>query len=502
MKQNMAERSEKMFPLLYEINTRCWLRELSEEAGSPVTLGDVTLKQFKQWRAYGFTHIWLMGAWSTGPLARAQALGHSSLRQSYSEALPDWAEEDVAGSPYAIADYQISKALGGDEGLEKFRARLHKHGMKLLLDFVPNHLGVDHSWLSSQPDLFVQSPASVPETFAQKTEVGTFWLAHGKDPYFAAWTDTVQIDYRREQTQMAMIQLLRSLAERCDGVRCDMAMLLLKDVFLKTWERFPNSSTATAPEFWQAAIPAIKSEHPDFLFLAEAYWGTESRLLSLGFDYTYDKTLYDRLVNRDARGVQEHLFGSGLELIKRSAHFLENHDEPRIASILTPAEHRAAALLVLALPGMRFLHQGQLTGARRRVPVQLGRCGREAPQVDIEAMYDQMLTVLQGTDVGDGQSELLRPLPAWPENPTAQNFIVIQWQGEVPDFTLAVVNLAPHPSQCYVRPTVTELAANQWSMKDLLGTQQFERSGQDLNQQGLYLDLPANGAQLFRFRTL
>src|SRR5436190_22582697 len=158
-----------MFPLLYEINTRCWLRELSDKAGHGVTLDSVPLTEFEEWKRYGFTHIWLMGAWSTGPLARAQALTHSSLRQSYSEVLPDWEETDVTGSPYAIADYHVSNALGGDEALERFRGKLHEYGMKLLLDFVPNHLGVDHLWLSSQPDLFVQSATRTPETFAQET---------------------------------------------------------------------------------------------------------------------------------------------------------------------------------------------------------------------------------------------------------------------------------------------------------------------------------------------
>ncbi len=491
-----------MYPLLYEINTRCWLQELSNEVGHLVTLENVPSREFDQWQRFGFTDIWLMGAWTIGPRARAQALQQLSLRQSYSEAVPDWGETDVMGSPYAVGDYQIAKTLGGDEGMKRFRERLRNYGMKLILDFVPNHLGLDHSWLVSQPDLFVQSPVSAPETFAQETEVGTFWLAHGKDPYFSAWTDTVQIDYRREKTQMAMIELLQSLAGRCDGVRCDMAMLLLQDIFLKTWEHFPLSSVTTATEFWQAAIPAIKSRYPEFLFLAEAYWGTESRLLSLGFDYTYDKTLYDRLVSRNAAGVQAHLLASSLELVCRSAHFLENHDEPRIASLLSPEEQRAAALLVLGLPGMRFLHQGQLTGARRRLPVQLGRCIKEIPQRDVAAIYEELLPVLKLNGIGDGQVKLLSTVCPWQGNPTAQNIIVVQWQKTAPGFLLVVVNLAPHRSQCYVKLSITQLASHQWFMKDILGLEQYERSGPELQERGLYLDLPAHGAQLFRFEPI
>ncbi len=491
-----------MSPLLYEINTRCWLRELSEESGCAMTLANIPEPQFEQWQRLGFTHIWLMGVWSTGPRARAQALEHLGLRQCYSEASPDWVEADVTGSPYAIADYHVSPSLGGDEALAQFRAELHAHGMKLVLDFVPNHLGVDHSWLSLQPELFVQSTTQAPETFAQKSSTGTFWLAHGKDPYFSAWTDTVQLDYRRAATQEVMIQLLRSLAQRCDGLRCDMAMLLLNDVFVNTWQRFPSQSSATPAEFWQAAIPAIKSEHPDFLFLAEVYWGLEPRLLALGFDYTYDKTLYDRLVARDAAQVQRHLVESPPELVAHSAHFLENHDEPRIASILSSSELRAAALLILGLPGMRFLYHGQLTGARRKVPVQLGRCTKEPKQVEIENLYEQLLTTLAGTAVGQGRATLLRPRAAWQENPSAQNFIIVQWQPDPQSFDLVVVNLAPHSSQCYVQLKLPNSASQEWSMEDLLGPEKYQRSGQDLQANGLYLDLPAHGAQLFHFQSL
>ena len=489
-----------MFPVLYEINTRCWLRGLADECGHRVTLGNVPDPLFEQWRRLGFTHIWLMGAWSSGPLARAQALTHASLQQSYSEALPGWAEADVAGSPYAIADYRIAESLGGEEELKAFREKLRSYGMKLVLDFVPNHLGVDHPWLRLRPELFVQSPAPMPETFAQETSAGKVWLAHGKDPYFAAWTDTAQLDYRRANTQAAMIELLHSLAERCDGLRCDMAMLLLSDVFARTWERFPIATAPTPAEFWQTAIPAIKSANPGFLFLAESYWGLESRLLGLGFDYTYDKTLYDGLMARDAGRVQRHLLESPLELLAKSAHFLENHDEPTIASLFSLDEHRAAALLVLGLPGMRFLHQGQLSGARRRVPVQLRRFPQEPAQAEIENLYEQLLTTLPRTVVGNGTGELLRPRAAWPENPTAQNFIVVQWQGEAPEFDLVAVNLAPQPSQCYVQLTAAGLEAHDWSMKNLLGDERYERTGEALRSRGLYLDLPSHGAQLFHFR--
>ena len=148
-------------------------------------------------------------------------------------------------------------------------------------------------------------------------------------------------------------------------------------------QTIPAQST-TEPaqgEFWSSAISAVRPEFPGFVFLAEAYWGLETRLQALGFDFTYDKALYDSVAARDATGAQRRLLGMGAEAVARSAHFLENHDEPRVASILSPAEHRAAALLVLGLPGMRLLHEGQLAGARRKIPVQLARPPRSTTKL-------------------------------------------------------------------------------------------------------------------------
>jgi hypothetical protein len=490
-------------PLLYEVNTRCWLRALSEKSGSAITLANVPDAALARWQKLGFTHIWLMGVWTTGPRARAEALKHPDLRRVYDQVLPGWQEADVAGSPYAIGDYQVPPALGGEAGLARFRQRLHEHGLKLLLDFVPNHVGLDHASVRERPDLFVQSPSQVPGTFAQPTSAGVRWLAFGRDPYFAPWTDAVQVDYRRVAARSMMTQLLQSIAGRCDGVRCDMAMLVLNDVFAKTWESFPIANhQSPASEFWASAIPVVKETHPGFLFLAEGYWGLEGRLQALGFDYIYDKPLYDGLVTRDAAGVQNHLLGMTAEAVAARAHFLENHDEARIAAILSPAEHRAAALLMLGLPGMRFLHEGQLSGARLKLPVQLARRPEEAGQAGIMNLYEQLLTTLPGTAVGRGRGQLSKLRAAWAGNLTAQNFVIAQWQRQAPEFDLMAVNLAPHRSQCYALLNLEHLAAHNWAMKDLLGQESYQRSGDDLQVQGLYLDLPAHGAQLFHFEPI
>jgi len=489
-------------PFVYEINTRCCLHELAAQLGSNPDgsgLGSVPDAEFERWRNLGFTHIWLMGVWPTGPSSRAAALADRTCRRSHSDILPDWKEEDFAGSPFAVAEYTVARELGGELELKKFRKQLHAHGLRLLLDFVPNHLGLDHPWIVERPELFVQVPDPAPETFRTETKSGGRWLAHGKDPNFPAWIDTAQLDHRRADTRAAMIEQLQSVAMRCDGVRCDMAMLLLNEVFAKTWEKFPCPAAAIQREFWADAIQVIKESQPDFLFLGEVYWDLEARLQSLGFDYTYDKRLYDYLVYRNAAEVQRHLFSVTAEFVRASAHFLENHDEPRIASILSLPEHRAAALLTVGLPGLRLVHDGQLTGTRIKIPVQLARRPTEPAQPEIVTFYRQLLTSLKSTAVGRGTSEIVKPRAAWPENPTARYFVAVQWQSQPDCFDLAVVNLASHRSQCFVSLTFEGLAQRNWRMKDLLGSEEHQRFGDDLQKQGLYLDLPEYGAQLFHF---
>jgi len=123
----------------------------------------------------------------------------------------------------------------------------------------------------------------------------------------------------------------------------------------------------------------------------------------------------------------------------------------------------------------------------------------ETPPPDIEAFYRQLLASLKSSAVGRGNGEILKPRPAWPDNPTFLNFVVVQWPSPRDGFDIVVVNLAPHRSQCFVSLNIGGLPQRNWLMKDLLGNEAHQRFGDDLQSQGLYLDLPEHGAQLFRF---
>lgn len=497
-----GESRPRAAPLLYELNARQWLRELSDRYGRQIDLTTVPEGELDAWADLGFTHIWLMGVWPTGPRSRAQALADPGLRRAYDDSLPGWGEGDVLGSPYAMSAAEVGAGLGGDAALAAFRARLRARGLRLLLDFIPNHLGLDHPWLRKQPDLFVRSDREFAGSFRCETRAGALFIAHGKDPYFPPWTDTAQLDYRRAATRAAMADLLVSIAERCDGVRCDMAMLVLEDVFARTWGHVANDEPARPGEFWAEAVSRIRSVRPDFLFLAEAYWGLESRLQGLGFDFTYDKTLYDLVMERRGVQAQGHVIAQPPALLATSAHFLENHDEPRVASKLDLDEHRAAALLVLGLPGMRFLHDGQLQGLRRFARIQLGRRAVEAEDPEIASLYRRLLTTLAVTCVGRGEGRVLPTRRAWSDNRSDESMVLAQWQDDERRFELVVVNLAPHRSQCYAPLSVRGLAAGSWRMTDRLGHEAYERDGEEMSARGLYLDVPPHAAQLFQFERI
>ena len=277
----------------------------------------------------GFDWVWFLSVWQTGPAAQAISRANPEWRREFEETLPDLTDDDIAGSGFAIQNYTVHRDLGGDAALARLRQRLHARGLKLMLDFVPNHMAPDHPWIDEHPDYFIHGSetdlARSPRNyFRVPTANGPLLLAHGRDPYFDGWPDTLQLNYGHPQLQQAMIGELVRIAGQCDGVRCDMAMLVLPDVFESTW------GIPTQP-FWPKAIESVRRQHPDFQFMAEVYWDREWTMQQEGFDYAYDKRLYDRLREGHARPVREH-FHAGLDYQDKLARFMENHDEPRAAA--------------------------------------------------------------------------------------------------------------------------------------------------------------------------
>lgn len=359
-----------LYPSLYQINTRVWLNHLSCRLGQKATLDDIPDDDLDELANLGFDWIYLLSVWQSGDAGRDVARSNPEWLAEYRELLPDLQDEDIGGSGFAVAGYALDTSLGKPESLQRFRDRLHRRGLKLMLDFVPNHTAIDHPWVREHTDYYVSGSeeqlAQQPQNYIKlDLPQGSVILAYGRDPCFGAWPYTLQLNYGNPAVQAALIDELLKIAEHCDGVRCDMAMLVLPEVFQRSWGM-------QSEPFWPAAIPAVRERHPNFVFLAEVYWDLEWTLQQQGFDFTYDKRLYDRLMQQQARPVREH-FLADLDYQKKSVRFLENHDECRVAAALPPCVHEAAAILAYFSPGLRFFHQGQLQGWKKQISTQLCR---------------------------------------------------------------------------------------------------------------------------------
>jgi len=478
------------YPSLYQINTRVWLTDLSATLGRKATLDDIPDAELDRLAALGFDWLWLLSVWRTGPAAQQVSRTNSEWRHEFQETLPDLREEDIAGSGFAITGYTVHPGSGGDAALARVRQRLRDRGLRLMLDFVPNHMAPDHPWVEQHPEYFVGgSESDLAQAPQNYTRVGgNRVVAFGRDPYFSGWPDTLQLDYSNSATQDAMCGELLRIAGQCDGVRCDMAMLVLPDVFERTWGH-------RAPLFWPETTRRVREHVPNFCFMAEVYWDLEWTMQQQGFDYAYDKRLYDRLREGHARPAREHLL-AGLDFQDKVARFLENHDEPRANATFALPMHQAAAVITFLSPGMRFFHQGQFEGRRKRISPHLVRGPLEPTDEAVTRFYEQLLAVVRKTTVRDGEWRLLECVPAWDGNWTWDGFLACGWQRDTAR-VLVVVNYAGNQGQCYVRVPFIDLSGRDVGLTDLMNGARYERDRSDLASRGLYVDLPAWGYHVF-----
>src|SRR5262245_35257322 len=487
------------YPALYQMNTRVSLGELGARLGRPATLDDVPDATLDRLAESGFDWVWPLGIWQTGDAGRRVSLMQAEWQREYRELLPEFTADDVCGSPFAVREYVVHADFGGPDALARFRRRLAERGMRLMLDFVPNHTALDHAWSRDHPEYcVVGGDDDLARDPANYCRVASRVLAHGRDPYFPGWPDTLQLNYRHAGLRAAMIEVLSDIARRCDGVRCDMAMLVLPDVIARTWGDRAIPADGTRPvdaSFWPEAIERIRRQSPDFVFMAEAYWDLEWTLQHQGFDYTYDKRLYDRLRSRDPAAIRGHLRADP-EFQRRSVRFLENHDEPRAGAVFPPPVEQAAAVIAFLVPGLRFVHEGQRSGRRIRTSNHLRRRAPEPVDREIETFYDRLLACMRRPEARDGEWSLLDPLPAWDGNATADRFVAFALNAAAGRLVVAV-NYGDARAQCYVRLPFAELRGAR-RLRDLVNPGiEYERDGTELATKGLYLDVGPWGHHVF-----
>lgn len=485
-------------PAVHEVFTWVWLDGLGQAAGHPVTLDGVPEHAWDELAPPGIDAVWLMGVWERSDAGAAIARQHPAMRADAESALPGLVDDDIVGSAYCVRDYRVDPRLGGDRGLAAARARLAERGVRLVLDLVPNHVAPDHRWVSEHPEYFVLgTPDDIvqdPDAFVQ---VGDHVIARGRDPYFPAWPEVLQLDASHPGLRRAMADLVVGLTDRCDGLRCDMAMLLLDDVVARTWgDRISGDlDDDLAAGFWPQVIGAARAARPDFVFWAEAYWGLEPALLESGFDACYDKELYDRVVlGGSAPEIRSHLAAS-VTSGDRAVRFVENHDEPRAASLLARERHLAALVTTFTLPGVALLHEGEADGRRVHVPVTLGRRPTEQPDPALRAgVADLLGAVDAGVRTGEWQ---LAEVEGWPDNHSSEQLAAWTWTS-MSSRHLVVVNLGDQPADGRVRLPWADLGPGTVGLVDLLTGVAYTRDGDELSSDGLYVARGGFGAHVFR----
>jgi glycosidase len=486
-------------PKLYEINTRVWLKKIGKK------LSDLPFTFFTDLAEKGINIVWMMGLWKTSPKVIDKYCFTQELVTSYDKALKGWKREDVIGSPFAIDEYKVNPEIGSWNDLIELKGKLNNIGIKLLVDFVPNHFSVESRILNTNPEIFLQ----VDEDFYQKDPFTFFRsqfnpdiiMAHGRDPLFPAWQDTVQVNYFSTNARDYLSQILLKLVEVCDGVRCDMAMLPLNNVFYNTWMGILNKSNFKRPagEFWEMAIKTIKSKNSSFIFLAEAYWDLEWDLQQLGFDFTYDKRLTDRLASGYLPEVIAHLKAER-DFQNKSVRFIENHDEARAVTKFGKYRSLTAATVISTIQGMKFYYDGQFAGKRIKLPVQLGREPEEKFSNTVHKYYEKLLNITKEDIFIYGNWELLEPITAGNGNLTFQNFLAWQWSYKN-ERTLVIINYSELTSQCRIKIDV--ISKGEFIViEDRLNGKVFDRSLSEIKYPGLFIELKGYASHIFTFNEL
>jgi len=480
-------------PNLYEINTWPWLTELSEIYNQEIKLDNIPKEIYENYLTY-FDAVWLMGVWERSPASKRIAQEDPSLQKEYHKALEHIKEDDIIGSPYAVYYYHVDKKLGGKRALTDFRENLKEHNIKLILDFVPNHVARDHMWTIEKSDLFVEG--SFEDMNKKPNEFFSSYgrvLAHGKDPYFPPWTDTVQINVFSSEARKKEINTLKSIAEICDGVRCDMAMLVTNEVFKNTW----GDKVGDIPEkeFWEEVIPPIIEKYPNFKFIAEVYWNMEWNLMQQGFDYCYDKNYYNMIIDKNIKDLKEYLHAD-FKYQKNLIRFIENHDENRVEKELGIRRSEVAAVLTLTLPGMGFIHEGQMKGYEIKIPVQLKRRRNEIIKNKMLEFYRSLLATISNNNVKNNNWELCNVNQISQEDHTNEKIISYHWWANQEHFII-IINFNEISSKGKIKIPSFNLDSERIKFRDLLTDEIFRYDTSELQNNGFYIEVPGLRYYLF-----
>jgi len=232
-------------------------------------------------------------------------------------------------------------------------------------------------------------------------------------------------------------------------------------------------------------------------FLAEVYSPWPQNLHNLGFDFTYEKTLFDKLVGGNLDDIKGYIKAMPLEYHQKSAHFVENHDEPR-APVSFGGNQRAdaAAMVSMTLPGMRFYFSGQENGFWNKLDVHLRRAKSENPAVGVPQFYDKLFSILNMEVFHLGVWTYLEA-----QN-SDQSWRLLTWKWvRNTDKILCVINYSTAMGTGNVQlvDALPFQGNDSVPVTDLLTGTTYWRSAQELKTKGLYVVVEAFSGQFFKY---
>lgn len=480
-------------PHVLEVNAKIWFHQMKRDFGRNITLADIPESYIVKLKAVGFDALWLMGVWQESLTSRQIARTDGPINDYLKKIVPDYTTEDIFGSPYSICSYNVDKYLGTNEDLLKFKAKLNENGMALILDFVGNHFSVDHPLTWQEPDLFINSKTDPQDKKLFYQNKNGVWIAHGKDPYFDPWTDSAQLNLFNPKTREMLEKSLMDIAPLCDGLRCDMVMLMLNKVHKDNWGKYLNYEMPSE-EFWPGVIRKVKEKCPSFTFIAEVYWGLESEVQALGFDFTYDKILYDRLLFSNPTQIAAHLGAEHLYQ-KKTLRFIANHDEEApLTAFNSEARSFAAAAVAYTLSGARLFTASQICGDKYRLPIQYQPFVRSVDN-KVKDFYLKFLSIINHPCFHGGQWSLKFAMSFDGQDTSYQNILTWSWTQNI-TCKIVVINYSSQNSRFKIFIDKLPKTEN-IRLKDEFLDSYINASYADLKNNGLELELAPYDFKIF-----
>lgn len=468
---------------LLEISTRPYLYYLSQKYKSPIKkLSLIPMEELDFFQNLGFNMIWFMGVWNNGTEGRKFDLNDESRIKHYNQHLPNWSKDDVIGSPYSIYSYDPSPEIGNLEDLKWLKNELNKRSIKLILDFVPNHSSMDAPEIKSHPEYYIRKGRL--KSKIKLTEEDNKYIYNGKkiekipkeEKYdkngFAygrglgvkhPWKDVRQYDYSNKELWKFQLNNLKKIAQCCDGIRCDVAWLMISDIFKRCFKTMND----TKEEFWTFAISEIRKIYPNIIFIAEVFgkkWISDF-LLQCGFNFVYDIEPYDILnlikdnnininefIERNKNIEKDYLFNT--------VHFSENHDLITIIEKLEENVNKANLLtaIVCFLPGIKMFNYGQIFGWKDTLCVQLRRILSYEINNEVFNFYTKVIKILNLDVVKKGKFRIS----------LNQHLINIKWYNDK-EILIGYFNYNEHSNKGkLVIDGIDEIKNKKFEVKDLI----------------------------------